>query len=229
VLERLPFWVRGLPVPVRYTDGLLRRGTIDLRHLAYLWTRYIPAVREECRQVCAVYQGGDMIDVGAYHGWYSMLLAPKAASGATFLSLEPDPAAFPTLQRNMSSLRRAFPHVRFVALSEAAGDGETPRRVVTPGHPSFRGGRTMDEIVRAVGVRPELVKVDVEGAEWYVLEGMVDTLKRRPTVMLELHPLWQPEGVTVDSVLGLLDGYSTVDIGTDGATSHVLATARAMV
>jgi hypothetical protein len=49
------------------------------------------------------------------------------------------------------------------------------------------------------------VKVDVEGAEVFVLQGMARTLTEyRPTVMLEVHPMWQPKGVTVEQVRLLL-------------------------
>lgn len=56
---------------------------------------------------------------------------------------------------------------------------------------------TLDDYVRANGLKPDLFKIDVEGAELMVLTGALNTLLNfRPIVFLELHameslPLWQ--------------------------------------
>ncbi len=48
-------------------------------------------------------------------------------------------------------------------------------------------GRRVDALVEELGWYPDLVKIDVEGAELRALAGMPDLLTRRPTLFLELH------------------------------------------
>jgi hypothetical protein len=46
----------------------------------------------------------------------------------------------------------------------------------------------LDEIVQASGLRPDVLKIDVEGAEMHVLEGASRTLaSARPIVLLGVH------------------------------------------
>jgi hypothetical protein len=43
------------------------------------------------------YRGGDVIDVGAFHGWY-------ASPGDALVSIEPDAAAYATLMQHLAEL-----------------------------------------------------------------------------------------------------------------------------
>lgn len=73
------------------------------------------------------------------------------------------------------------------------------------GHPSFSSGGeggvptiTLDQLCETLMVKPAFVKIDVEGAEAFVLQGMDQILDRyAPVVMLEEHPQWQPAPYTV--------------------------------
>ena len=221
-----------LPVPVQLFDGARRRGTPRLRLLAGVWNR-IPTLRDESQRVYDAYDGGDVIDIGAFQGWYSALLAPKARPGDRLVSCEPDGRAYRDLLANLATLSGMFPRLRLWAVPEPVGDG-SPVAVTDPSHhhPSFRAGgdgvasTTVDALVEAAGLRPAFVKIDVEGAEWHVLAGMRRTLEiHRPVVMLELHPQWQPEGVAAADVTGVLAGlgYTWVEIGArDEITRHLL-------
>jgi FkbM family methyltransferase len=200
------------------------------RHLArlnHLW-RTNAGLRSESREAYSAYHGGDVIDVGAFHGWYSVLLSSRAKVGDRLVSIEPDSKAMPALYQTLAVLATFSPEIIFVPLPFAVGNGQ-PLTVSFPqgpeGHPRFGNepgqdlakGITVDAIVRELGLRPTFVKVDVEGAELFVLEGMKRTLAEyRPTVMLEVHPYWQPVGKTVENVrdLLLLNGYSatTLDV-----------------
>lgn len=46
---------------------------------------------------------------------------------------------------------------------------------------------TVDGEVRALGLIPDLLKIDVEGDEWEVLRGARELLGRKPAISLELH------------------------------------------
>lgn len=191
-----------------------------------LW-RSNPELRAESDAVYALYRGGDIIDVGAFHGWYAVLLSPRAKPGDTFLMVEPDPSAFPHLLSLLGELASLFPHLRYIALPTAAGNGSAVRPVYPygmNGHPRFEPSSSpddppalrLDELTTTLHLSPAFIKVDVEGAEIYVVNGMTDILDRHaPSIMLEVHPHWQPEGVSPDDV--------TLPIRERGFTNEVLA------
>lgn len=230
-----PSWPLLFPFP----DGRWRLGTVRLYSLTRLWRADILELREESDAVLREYKGGDLVDVGAFHGWYSVLLAGNVSSPTRFLSIEPDERAHGALRANLRTIGRRFPCVTTILVAEGVGDGHALEPVwpMGPdGHPSFTvreesdgGGLTVDALVQEHGLAPGLVKVDVEGAEWFVLRGMADTLVRhRPVVSLELHLDWQPPGITTEQVEELLAaaGYEKRVITTHPILERQLWTAR---
>jgi FkbM family methyltransferase len=191
------------------------------------WSAYPDLVRES-EAVYAAYEGGDFVDVGAYHGWYSWLLASRARPGDTFVSIEPDPRAAAPLLLQLSELSRHFPAIVTARIPRALGSGQD-RVILFPGGPTghpqvisdgesgVNSTMRMDEVVRLLRLAPTFVKIDVEGAEWFVLQGMDWTLRTyHPRLMLELHPLWQPEPGTLERIVELLEshGYTPREICT---------------
>jgi len=212
----------------RFWDGVARNCRGELSQLFRAWRRS-ETQRTESDAVFGAYSGGDVIDVGSYEGWYGALLAPKANAGDRFLLLEPDPRALPTLHRIVAELAALFPHVGFFVLPSAAGNGGVAQLTFPygeAGHPRAvsadgEGTRTvrLDDLVRTLSLRPTLLKIDVEGAEWFVLEGAEQMLAQaKPDVMLEVHPTWQPAGVTPADVHARLErlGYTRHDIDATG-------------
>ncbi len=200
---------------MRFSDGKIRLATVRLALLRRVWA-LLPEGILESSQALHEYEGGDVLDIGAYHGWYSVLLAPKARPGDRLVSFEPDPRALPVLRAMLEDLGRRFPSLGLSVVDQPVGDGANvgaswPESGVL--HPRFAAADesgavpslTVDEYVLAHTLRPRLVKVDVEGAELAVLDGMQQTLStHRPTLMLEIHPGWQPEGVVAADVESFL-------------------------
>ena len=64
---------------------------------------------------------------------------------------------------------------------------------------------TIDNLVKKLSLKPSLVKIDTEGAEHDVLEGMKKTLKDfKPKIMLEKHPTMIPNHLSLDMIDNLL-------------------------
>jgi FkbM family methyltransferase len=84
---------------------------------------------------------------------------------------------------------------------------------------------TIDEEAAQFGA-PSVIKIDVEGAEWSVLRGAVETLHNaRPVLLLSLHPeALAQQSIKVDEVLGWLteQAYKWQEIGRDHEV-HVVA------
>ena len=128
-----------------------------------------PHVRALCRPGCRSF------DVGAYNGYYGLMFARR--SGAPALCFESDEEACRRIERN----RAANPGLAAlvgVRHSYAAFEVNEAENCTTLDVAAASEG----------GFEPDLVKIDVEGAEASVLRGARGILAgRRPGVIVEVH------------------------------------------
>jgi hypothetical protein len=67
---------------------------------------------------------------------------------------------------------------------------------------------TLDTFCRDLSSKPNVVKIDVEGAELLVLHGASKLLSESfPTIILAVHPHWLPQGQSTRQIFELLTGY----------------------
>ena len=141
--------------------------------------------------------GWHCVDVGANHGYYTLLMADGAGpTGAVFaVEPNPDPARrlLNTLDVNGFS---DFAHVIDKAASDISGqhvelhieEGRGLNATLMPGEGSRAvtvESVSVDELTRD-WPRVDLVKVDVEGAEQAVWRGLAATLEANPEVAVVL-------------------------------------------
>jgi FkbM family methyltransferase len=127
--------------------------------------------------------GGTFIDVGANIGVYTLIASEVA--NARVVSIEPHPATFALLKENVQLNDRHNVSCLNVALSYRDGELQftdyqerAVNRVISAGK---NGGselrvvsRRLDALCRELSVVPDVVKIDVEGNESAVLEGLSD-------------------------------------------------------
>jgi FkbM family methyltransferase len=176
----------------------MRRGIRAVAHRLLLPAHVRADIRDN-EQLAALLEellepGSVCLDVGAHEGTVLREMV-RCAPNARHVAWEP----LPEFARH---LRRRFPSidVRQAALSDRAGKREFAHVLDEPGWSGFKerptpdGSRVKTINVRCerlddalpAGVRPVLIKVDVEGAEEEVLRGATDTLRRhRPIVVFE--------------------------------------------
>jgi FkbM family methyltransferase len=145
--------------------------------------------------------GGDFVDVGAHVGMYSVAAALALGGRGRVLAFEPNPGAREQLEANLALNGCEGVIVSAAAVSDAVG--ETVLHVPATPDPSFsslEAGRfaegepvavettTVDAAVREHGLRPAVVKIDVEGGELAVAAGMEETLSLRPALVVEVDP-----------------------------------------
>jgi len=184
---------------------------LDLKREKYLWLgTYEPWVQEAIRQYT---RPGDWAwDVGAYIGYHSLLLWRL---GANVLALEPDPANFDRLLRNLRA--NDAQSVRALRLAGGRATGRAPlRRLI--GHPSQtrlgNGGSSECDVVPLDGLLvdfppPRLVKLDVEGSKMDVLAGASRVIREsRPIWIVEVHGLAEPVVARLES-----EGYKVGPMG----------------
>jgi FkbM family methyltransferase len=142
--------------------------------------------------------GDRVVDVGANQGLFTLFFSELVGPDGRVLALEPDPILFDALQLNCERNGVRNVDCRRVAASNRAGSAWLRRSRVNRGdnrieeRPREKSVRveicTMDKLV---GDAPlEFVKIDVQGHEAEVLQGLGVVLDRNPRlkVFLELWP-----------------------------------------
>jgi FkbM family methyltransferase len=137
-------------------------------------------------------------DVGANIGLYSLLAShsPKV----NVIAFEPNPATVTLLKKNIEINRRTNIRILDVALSESDGSAlfDTVKRN-KPIVSAFLTNKETDSTIE-VAIRrgdtlvesgdipaPDILKLDVEGAEYLVVKGMCNAIKSCRLVICEVH------------------------------------------
>jgi FkbM family methyltransferase len=157
------------------------------------------------------------LDVGAHIGYFSLVAAKYAHHVIAF---EPSPTTFKMLERNLSLNPTLASKIRAeeCGLSDHAGtltlynsksqpDLASLEPIdVADGYTQEIKLATLDERVSDNGGLIALIKIDVEGAEYGVLLGGMDLIKKhRPVIMLELFEEFQNRfGHTCTDIVTLL-------------------------
>ena len=202
VLDRLPgdHLVSTLP------GGERVRLTAKYRYLSWNPEEYA-AFRT------AVTPRSTVLDVGANVGAYTILFALWAHAGHV-VAFEPSPDARAGLRRHID-LNGVAPRVCVEPFAVCAVTGTASFRAdafsganaLVPEVPGSRATITvrttsLDEYCEARGTHPDVVKIDVEGAELDVLRGARRTLAQPGlTAFVEFHPTtWAATGVAPDAI-----------------------------
>jgi FkbM family methyltransferase len=183
--------------------------------------------------------GSTVVDIGANIGIHSRLMSRLCGSLGRVIAFEPDPRNIKYLVANTVGCdnvtvvgaavgaKEDIQRITFVRdgfMAQAAGDSRAP---------SWRHLGPKIQVTTIDGYfeshsdipAPEVIKIDVEGAEARVLEGMNRTLEVfHPTIICELHPQIDPNCSTVPATLSRF-GYDVRMLDLDSASpKHLLAT-----
>jgi FkbM family methyltransferase len=144
--------------------------------------------------------GWHCLDVGANHGYYTLLMADGCGPSGKVLAVEPNPDPVRRLIHTLD-VNGVSSHVRVVEKAAADADGDRVELFIAQNrgmNATLRGsGESRTELVETVTIdavtrdwpRVDLVKIDVEGAEERVWRGMSSTLDSNPelTIILEVN------------------------------------------
>jgi FkbM family methyltransferase len=181
--------------------------------------------------------GGVAIDIGANIGAHTLPLAKAVGPGGRVLAVEPTALAYGKLCRTLALNPALAERVTAVqAMLGAGGEDQVPPGIfaswpLEPSadvHPRHLGVRVSTAGARAVSLdalaveqglkRIDLIKLDVDGYEFEVLQGAQATLARfRPAIVFELAPYTLAErGVEPEAPIDLLRGLGYRFAGLDG-------------
>lgn len=187
---RLARW--GIRIEIRQYTDLIQRHLYFLGYFELREARFVRSILRE---------GDRVIDVGANIGWYTLLAARAVGPAGHVIAFEPASAAHDHLQSNIAL--NGFTNVEVLKI----GLSSAPRRLqlVYPDTDNAGAARLIETTGAGTGETVEvrrfdafwdaalrgpirLIKIDVEGAELDVLEGMSGILRRgiADYVMIEL-------------------------------------------
>jgi FkbM family methyltransferase len=183
---------------------------------------------------------GDLfLDVGASIGFFTVIAARLVGPDGRVVAIEPSPAAVSALRHNVTLNSFTNVEVHTLALSDTSGTGTFAEggKLVWGQVTSKDGGAegnvvltTLDELVLRHDLRPNVVKMDIEGAETDALRGASETLESiRPIVLCETHNTLPDVGRILsehDYDVTHLDG-SPLDPAAGQRFDYVMATPRA--
>ena len=139
-----------------------------------------------------------VLDIGSNIGYYALVAAKKAVRGQVF-AFEPSPPSFLQLQENIGL--NALKNTRAEPL--AAGEKtENKSFYIAEGNNSGMSGFTRPGTGREISIptvrmdewfelhsimQLDLVKIDIEGAEWAVIQDCIPVLQKVQHLFLEYH------------------------------------------
>jgi len=229
---------RGAGKGLRFNPGgsnaayLLGTAEQEVQHLLKLWLR----------------PGMNVYDVGANVGFITLSAALLVGDSGNVCGFEPVPMLADQVVHNAGLNRFRQVSIHRVALSDEDGEAvfqvsenltmgklvtRESREHVAAEHLKVRKCK-LDTLVAMGGLSdPDVVKIDVEGAEAAVLDGAAEVLRRaRPALLIELHSTNQAVADRLEgmSFVGrLLGSHESVRTGPPNATVVAVPEERAFM
>jgi FkbM family methyltransferase len=179
----------------------------------------------------AVRPGATVFDVGANVGAYTLLFAQWVGPSGTVVAFEPAPASAAGL-RHQLRLNGVADRVQVVesAVADivgtaafAADRASGANALISAGHAGEHAvmvtTTSLDAFCEAKRIRPDVIKIDVEGAEMAVLRGARRTLAAEGVqAFMEFHPaVWPSLGVTPEVIRAELASHRLAPEPLDGS------------
>jgi len=180
--------------------------------------------------------GDTFLDVGCNYGIFSIIASKLVGEAGRVIAVDPHPGTLEVLHQNIVLNRCQNIQVRNVAFSDRSGvlalafgdNGAGPQTGSDEASAVHEvAAMAGDEALREAPI-PAVVKIDVEGHELAVLNGLKRTLSsdscRR--LCLEIHPTLLPRGIEKKRVLAFVEscGFRVVSEMVRGQALHVVAT-----
>lgn len=170
--------------------------------------------------------GMTVLDIGAHHGFYSLLASRKVGPQGAVIAFEPSPRECKKLARHLALNSCRNVRVEKIALGEIPGQAdfflvdrmETGCNSMRPPQTKHATRKLRVYVERLDGYlqtrkidRADFVKLDVEGGELGVLEGARQFLEKqpRPPFLCEVQDARTgPWGYRASEIIGFLEGQS---------------------
>ena len=187
----------------------------------------------------ALAEGMNVLDIGANIGLFTVVASKYTGQTGKVIAVEPLPVNCEFLTETIRQNGLTNIEIEQVAVSNNSGDRELFLSPENKGdNRLFPGGKnwrsvsvpmtTVDDIVKRHNMdRVDLIKMDIQGSEGLAIQGMTETLRRNPHVMI-LMEFWasglESLGTAPDKVLATICelGFTIYHIDCDNNTLRKL-------
>lgn len=243
IIERIarPLWQRVAVLRTPTITKIEIKGTVvEYRQDTLAKVNEVDSLMKEeqyIRKILNEINSGDIVwDVGAHHGIISALIA-KIDESSQVIAFEP-------VQENLSILRdtikRNGVEDRVKIVQEPLADrnrevGFHTQSNTTAGRHRLTNSEQPPKVKTISGNQlisegkipsPDIIKIDVEGAEYLVLKGLNDSLTSVRTLFIELHPIkyeeWEYDGSDISNFL-TERGYDICHVSTKRGDDFIIA------
>jgi FkbM family methyltransferase len=156
---------------------------------------------EETRLVSSLLREGDVfVDVGANVGYFTLVASDAVGKSGKVFAFEPEPKNFSLLRKNVQVNKCA--NARCEQKAVTGTDYPVELYLSSFNYEDYNRGRqrartqvegvTLDSYF-APGTRVDFIKMDVQGAEYFALQGMKRVLRDNPDIVLMME-FW-PHGL----------------------------------
>jgi FkbM family methyltransferase len=184
------------------------RNSKQLAFVDYILTTERDAIEAA---LCHLRAGHTFLDVGSHYGIFSILASKLVGPTGKVIAVEPHDGARQVLRENLALNHCENIEVLSFAFSDKTGPVALTYHENGVGlQPSSDPSSTLNPIQGMAGDEalrdfpiPSVVKIDVEGHEFAVLNGLKRTLSNKSCRLLsvEIHPSLLPPGINKDSIL----------------------------
>jgi FkbM family methyltransferase len=162
--------------------------------------------------------GFHVVDVGANIGYYVLLFRKGIGPDGKVIAIEPSPENLPELllnvERNSLDKNVEIIGAAVGALTGTAGLKRGINSGITCDNCAAYVVR-LDTLDNLIGGRVDLIKIDVEGFESFVLKGATRIMSEcRPILFVEIHPVeMKPHGISpIDVLRQLRQFYENIEL-----------------
>lgn len=169
---------------------------------------YEPALALRLKTLLKDYDSPTFVDIGAHYGYFTIYAGKLIGTRGQVISIEPHKRYYIRLLKNIQ-INGLKGNIRTfnLALSDKEGHANMEgwdERVLH----EVRNGDiqviTFDQLCKRENIRPDIIKIDVHGAEGKVLAGMSNTLKNKVShLFCELHD--DLLGYTIREIIQILE------------------------
>lgn len=232
-----PRWARG---KLHGYDMLLDLGQWSNRATFFLGRLYDLPTQIVLRNFLK--PGDTFIDIGANEGHFSLLASHLVGQTGKVIAFEPNPAPREVFRRMLERNGISNIAVRSVGLGDARATLSLKSPKVNSGEASFGKPVYADSDLDIIecqvcrgddelsGKTPNLIKIDVEGFETFVLRGLSQTImKSRPPIVMEMISAHlKNSGTSAEEIASIMTahGYKPFSIGLarDGMKQRLVTT-----
>lgn len=192
---------------IKFIDGTVRHEYYDE---AIRGGMHEPALVRMIKKIFSETGSVTFVDIGAHIGYFTVYAGNLLGKRGNIISIEPNRDYHGQLLKNIE-LNRLHENTRAyqIGLSDKNGKakvGGWEDRDLLESESGNVDVMTFDQLCKTAGISPDIIKIDVHGAEYKVLSGMSHALENHVKhLFLETHTEDLMQGYNISAVIGLID------------------------